>query len=471
MAKYIQKFLDNEYTAYAVYRIYQRLPHILDSLGQTQRKILFTLEQFPENKKHKTAEVYSHVYTRTQYLHGDMSVYNVVENLARASSNCVNLLNPEGSFGSRTNKSAAAPRYTSTRFSRAARLLFPAEDKPIQVQQEFEGKPIEPQFLLPILPPTLLNGYSAIAVGFASKFLPRCPNQLINETIKALAVKEKDPELWERYEIPEIQPRFPFFKGVVVKDTDHNDPSAWYIVGKLQKKKRNVVEILDVPYEATRESMLKKFKKLLDKGVIKDFTEACKKNTFYFEVKLPPELYKKSEDQIIEKLGLVDKYVENFTFINPLADNEEDTIVKYDTAEAYLKDFINIRQEWYKIRKQYQLDLLKEEIQKLQNRIRFIEMVNSEEIIITRRKKVDLEKELKEKEFPLIDSSYDYLLGMKIHSLTQENVEKFKRYIKEKEDEYKTLKETSTERMHTNELNAFKKFIQPELQKKEILDV
>lgn len=466
MARYIQEFLQEDYTAYAVYRVFQRLPHIVDCLAQTQRKIMYTLEKFPETKKHKTSEVYSHVYVTTQYLHGDQSVYNVVEGLARNSSNNVNILTQEGSFGSRTSRAAAAPRYTATRFSKVARLIFRGEDKPIYHEQEFEGKSIEPEFLLPILPVLLLNGYSGIAVGFATKFLPRDPNSLIDEMVKALQFKKKNPSKWEDYSIPNIKPAFPFYSGNIIHDTSHNDPSAWIMTGVLKRsKRRNIIEITDVPPEYTRESYLKKLKKLLEKGVIRDFNEKCRKNIFEIEVKASPELWKKTDDQIMEVLNLVDRTVENFTFLNPI-DSSKPTIVKYDHSGDYLKDFIDIRQEFYDTRKRYILDRLKEEILILHAKIRFINMINNSEIIITKRKKVDLEKELEVLEFPKIEGNFDYLLGMRIQSLTKENADKFTKYIKDKKAEHNLLEKTSTEDLHINELKEFKKFIKPELEKK-----
>jgi len=468
MANYIKEFLDEDYTAYAVYRVFQRLPHVVDCLAQTQRKIMYTMEKFPETKKHKTSEVYSHVYTQTQYLHGDASIYNVVENLARNCSNNINIMTQEGSFGSRTSRSAAAPRYTSTRFSKAARLLFPKADEPIYLNQEFEGKPIEPEFLLPILPVLLLNGYSGIAVGFATKFLPRDPTLLINEMIKALQAKKRNPEKFKDYLVPNINPAFPFYEGGIHHDVDHQDASAWILTGKLRKsKKRNIVEITDVPPEFTRESYLKKLKKLLDKGIIRDFKEKCRKNIFEIQVKLSPEHWQKTEEQLMTLLGLEDKVVENFTFLNPAIDDKP-TIIKYDHSGEYLKDFINERQKWYDTRKRYQLDRYKEEIDVLKERIRFIEMVNSDQIIITKRKKKELETELKSLEFKDIDG-YDYLLGMKIHSLTLENVLKFKKYIKEKEEEYLRLEKTAIEDMHIKELKALLKFVQPELTTKGLI--
>ena len=462
MAGYIKNFLDEDYVNYAVYRTYQRLPHVLDSLGQTQRKILYVMEKLPETKKVKTAEVYSFVYGQTQYLHGDASVFTVVENLARSCSNNINLLTEEGSFGYRTNKAAASPRYTSTRFSKAARYIFNSIDKNIMFSQEFEGKPIEPQFLLPILPVSLVNGYSAIAVGFASKFLSRDPNIIIDRMIKALTYRKRKNSNWDKYEIEDIPPSSPFYTGAVRHDPNHIDPSAWVQTGTIKRAStRNIIEIKDLPPEGNRESYIKKLKRFQEKGIIKSYTEGCAKNTFKFQVKVTPDLWKKTDDEIMEILGLVERTVENFTFLNPDGAADQ-TILKFNTSAEYLKHFIGLRQNFYQVRKDYQLDNLQQEILVLKERIRFINMVNSGDIIITKRKKVDLEKELKDKDFIEIDSSMDHLLGMKMYALTEENILKYEQGIKVKEKERDMLNQTSTEDMHINELNILKKGIQSE---------
>ncbi len=467
MSQHIKEFLDEKYVDFAVYRTAQRLPHIMDCLGQTQRKILYTMEAFPENKKLKTAEVYSHVYSNTQYLHGDASVYTVVENLARSCSNNINILTEEGSFGYRTNTGAASPRYTSTRFSKAGRLIFRKEDQPIFVNQEFEGSSIEPKFLLPILPVGLLNGFLGIAVGFSSKFLPRDPNELIDELIKALTLKKRRKGDISKINIGTLTPHFPYCGGDIIHNKEHENPSAWLFTGKLRKTKtRNVVEIYEVPPAYTRESYLKKLKSMLEKGIIKDFDEGCQKDKFFFRVKLPPELWKLTEDKLVEKLNLVDSYVENLTFIDPR--DPDQAIKKFNTAEEYLKSFMEIRQYFYTIRKDYQLGALQKEIDSLQERIKFIRAVNDGSIIITKRKKQDLEKELSTLGYLLQEDSYDYLLGMKLYALTDENVQKFTKYIKDKTYELQVLEKTTIEDMHIHELKELKKFIQPELQEKTV---
>ncbi len=420
----------------------------------------------PETKKSKTAEVYSHVYTNTQYMHGDKSVYTVTENLARGCSNNINLLTEEGSFGYRTKPLAASPRYTSTRFTKAARLIFRKEDDPILPTQEFEGKQIEPEFMLPIIPIGLVNGFLGIAVGFSSKFLSRDPNELINEMIKALRYKKKHKDL-KGFTFKQLKPKFPFYSGNVIHNTTHENSSAWILTGSLNKTKtRNIVEITEVPPSYTRESYLKKLKQLLDKGIIKDFADECRKNKFYFRVKLPPELGKLTEDELIEKLKLTEDYVENFTFIDPLSTDK--VIPKFNNAEEYLRIFMEKRQYFYTIRQAYQIETIQKEIDVLHSRIKFIRAVNAGSIIITKRKKIDLEKELSTLGYALIDSSYDYLLGIRMHSLTDENVRKFLRFIKDKEDSLKILKTKSIEDIHIEELKELLKFIDPEMKKKTV---
>ena len=471
MARHIEKFLNEDYSEFAVYRIFQRIPHILDSLGQTQRKILYVMEDLPETKKVKTAEIYSHVYSKTQYLHGDMSVYNVAENMARQCSNNLNMLTNEGAFGNRTAKDAASPRYTSTRFSKIARCIFRKEDDAILETQEFEGNPIEPKFLLPIIPISLINGYSAIAVGFASKFISRHPDSVIESTVKALRYKKRKTTTkanWDAYKLDQTIPAFPFYSGSIHHDTNHDNDSSWVVTGKLHKtKRRNIIEVTDVPPEESREGYIKKLKRMQDKGIIKSYTEGCVKNKFKFTLHVSPEIWKISEENLLSTLGLVGRISENFTFLNPKGDADS-TVLKFNSAEEYLKFFIELRQEQYEFRRLYQIDKIKEEILVLQERIHFINNVNSGNIIITKRKKKDLEKELADKGYAKIDESFDHLLGMKMYALTLENIERFEKMISDKMAELEALKKTTTEDMHIKELLELQKIMRQELTEKEL---
>jgi len=142
----LKDFLNDELKDYAVYKTMQQLPHFVDGLSQTQRKILWVMSNRP-NQKIKIADIYSLIYNETNYLHGDQSAKNVANNLAAPWGNNINLIESRANFGSRTNKSAAAARYASTKFAEVSKFLFPEIDKNIRDKEFMEGKEIEPKWM------------------------------------------------------------------------------------------------------------------------------------------------------------------------------------------------------------------------------------------------------------------------------------------------------------------------------------
>ena len=91
----------------------------------------------------------------------------------------------------------------------------------------------------------------------------------------------------------------------------------------------------------------------------------------------------------------------------------------------------------YETRKQLILEGLASKGIVLQNKVRFINMVNDESLTIFRKKKAVIESELRKLKFDTIDSKYDYLLDLKISSLTLEIASEF---AKQLEDNKKTAK-------------------------------
>jgi DNA topoisomerase-2 len=89
------------------------------------------------------------------------------------ASNNINLLLPIGQFGSRNmgGKEAASARYIFTSLSPVTRTLFPETDDPVLEYLEEEGQSIEPNYYLPIVPLSLINGADGIGTGW-STFLP-----------------------------------------------------------------------------------------------------------------------------------------------------------------------------------------------------------------------------------------------------------------------------------------------------------
>ena len=128
----------------------------------------------------------------------------------------------------------------------------------------------------------------------------------------------------------------------------------------------------------------------------------------------------------------------------------------------------------------------------LENKARFVEMVCKGNLVVSNRKRLELLAELKHLEFNLfpkdqkdeddsgdeensgadennsiqestsdaeLAKSYEYLLGMKIWTLTYEKVEELRRQRDEKAEEVEKLKETTPEAIWLADLDAIEELL------------
>ncbi len=104
-----------------------------------------------------------------------MSLVETIVGMAQnfVGSNNVNLLMPNGQFGSRNlgGKDHASGRYIFTNLSRVARCLFPEADDHTLTYVEDDGQVVEPQYYVPIIPMILVNGCQGIGTGW-STYIP-----------------------------------------------------------------------------------------------------------------------------------------------------------------------------------------------------------------------------------------------------------------------------------------------------------
>jgi len=90
----------------------------------------------------------------------------------------------------------------------------------------------------------------------------------------------------------------------------------------------------------------------------------------------------------------------------------------------------------------------------LESKIKFINYVISEKIIVFNRQRVDINKqiELVDPGLTKIDNSWDYLLDLKMWSLTQEKIKEIEDRMKKMNKELDLLRKTSVSEMWTSEL-------------------
>ncbi len=232
---------------------------------------------------------------------------------------------------------------------------------------------------------------------------------------------------------------------------------------------------------------------------IKDFKENHTDTTVNFTVTMAPADINAIEREPggLRKFFRMDSSVStsNMQLFDP-----EGTITKYPSPSAVLERFYNIRSEYYVLRKAHLLSVFQKDWSKLDNKVRFINAVVDGYLKINNRKKADLLSELKaegydtfhtagkssldqskdsenklgesdeedgggeaaadgignenDKEQNYLSKGYDYLLSMKIWSLTKEQVVKLEHELETKTKALDELKATPPEEIWKRDLDA-----------------
>ena len=113
--------------------------------------------------------------------------------------------------------------------------------------------------------------------------------------------------------------------------------------------------------------------------------------------------------------------------------------------------------------KDFFVDKLKKELELIKFKVKFIDYVINEKIIIYKQKN-DIIKKLEELEFPKLgnECNYDYITNIPLFNLTLEKIEELNKLFKLKEKELDNYINTTIKDMWKNELkvllNKYKNF-------------
>lgn len=100
---------------------------------------------------------------------------------------------------------------------------------------------------------------------------------------------------------------------------------------------------------------------------------------------------------------------------------------------------------------------LQEIINTLEYKIKFIYEFINDTIKIIRVKKPKVIEQLKEKNYPLIDNKYDYLLKITIDNLTEEKIEELENMCKKKKGELGILTSKTDKDLWMDDIKLIKK--------------
>ena len=111
------------------------VPSLCDGLKPSQRKILYSAFKRGLKREIRVAQFAGYVSEHSSYHHGEASLQSAIIGLAQnfIGSNNINLLNPNGQFGTRIlgGKDAGAARYIHTQLNSLTSLLYHPQDLPL----------------------------------------------------------------------------------------------------------------------------------------------------------------------------------------------------------------------------------------------------------------------------------------------------------------------------------------------------
>jgi DNA topoisomerase-2 len=371
-------------------------------------------------------------------------------------SNNINLLMPNGQFGTRLagGKDSASERYIFTQLNPITKTIFNPMDNNILTYLDDDGFPIEPIYYAPIIPMVLVNGSKGIGTGFSTDIMCYNPKDII-AYLKLLLSGESSPS-------QSLEPFYNGFTGSILKVA----PKKYLIKGVYSKSDKNSITITELPvgtwtddYKAFLEKEIENPKK-----VIKEYTDMSTDKKVNFTVKFHTGALEKLEATTTsdENINGIEKYMRlasSHSTSNMYLFDANDKLRKYETVEDIIKDYYKTRVKMYRQRIAYIVDVLQKELCLLSNKAKYI-IENLEGTIDLRRKKkqqiIDL---LIAKEYDMLedDTEFKYLVKMPMDSVSEENVAKIMKQKGDKEAElakYQKMKPTSLWLSELKELEA-----------------
>jgi DNA topoisomerase-2 len=440
----VSKFLNEELVQYACYSTLRMIGSAIDGQKNVHRKVIYTIVEKMIKNDIKVSQLNSKMAEFSEYLHGDAS--NAISRMAQEfpGTNNIPLLAREGNFGTRFKNEPSAPRYIYTYGSDALWTLINKNDNAILEQQEFEGNKIEPKFYLPSLPLLVINGSEGMATGFAQKILPRNPKKIykyINDYLKGSLRPDKSNSL---------EPYFEGFNGTI---TQGERPNQWLVSGTFERINSTKIFITEIPVGTELKAYIKVLDKLEEDGVIRNYKDFSEK-TFNFEVNFNRGVLDKlSDEKVLQKLKLVKTISETYTAID-----ETLKVKVFGNVKEIIEYYIDVKMRYMQKRKDYIIEKIQDDIRMDISKYTFIKLIVDDELVISKRKKVDIEKDLNTHEKIIKrDGNYDYLLNMSIGSLTYERMKKLMAVIKSQNSELKKAQKQTLQNMWLEDLEDVKK--------------
>jgi DNA gyrase subunit A len=359
----IEEELKESYLTYAMSVIVSRaLPDVRDGLKPSQRRILVAMRDLglgPGGSTSKCAGIVGETMKR-YHPHGDNSIYPTLARMGQWWNTRHLLVTPQGNFGSIHGLPPAAMRYTEAKLSPiAAEMLEDITLDTVDFQPNYDEKYQEPRVLPGKFPNLMVNGSGGIAVGMATSI----PPHNLAEVCDAIGHLIDHPDcsiddLMEHLLGPDFPTGGTLCGRAGIREAYHTGRGrvvvrAQHTIEELKDGRCQIV-FSDIPYQQTKESLLRRIAEQIEAGRItgaagEPIDESDRKNPVRIVIKL-----KRGEDphvtlnQLYEYTPLQDSFS---VILLALVDGRPRLLNLKELLKQYVDHRINVLRR----RTQYQL--------------------------------------------------------------------------------------------------------------------
>ena len=418
-------FVDKDLIHFSNRDLQRSINHICDGLKESTRKILFAcFKRKLYTNEVKVAQLSGYVSEVSAYHHGETSLQQAIVGMAQiyVGTNNINLLSPNGQFGSRCQggQDASSARYIFTVLSKLTKLIFKEEDNNILNYQDDDGQQIEPEFYIPVIPMILVNGGIGIGTGYSTNIPQFNPSEIIDACkfiCKAIKLADLNGDtdegldnIYETINILDIDDLVPYYLGFKgsIKKTENNS----YISKGIYKWIDNeTVEITELPIGSWTEDYKEFLENMITSGlnnlkyIENHYTSKNVKFILHFNANVRETLGDKFE-QLFKISSSKNLSINNIHLFN-----KSGAIQKYDSTTDIIKEWAKTRVLKYFERKAYQIKILEKDFLVLSAKIRFIIDVITGNIQIMNKKLVDIAKRLVELKYPRINTETNIVVA------------------------------------------------------------
>ena len=276
----ITETLEKNYMPYAMSVIVSRAIPEIDGFKPSHRKLLYTMYKMGLLKGQKIKS--ANIVGQTMQLnpHGDASIYETMVRLTRGHEALLHpFIDSKGSFGKHYSRDMAyaASRYTEAKLDTFCQELFSGIDKnAVDFVPNYDNTTTEPALLPTTFPNILVSPNLGIAVGMACSICSFNLSEICDGTIALL----KNPNTTVDRLLDII--KAPDFPGGAKIIYDREQMKKIYTTGvgsfKMRAtyeyvKKENCINILEIPYSSSMETIIKKAAEMIKQGKLREVSD------------------------------------------------------------------------------------------------------------------------------------------------------------------------------------------------------